>query len=354
MNGTRARAIAVALVLAAPMDAAAASAGSLIKRARAAIESGDVDPARDLGPLLAELPRSGGDARKDLISAIEDMGRYDGPSPASVKAYLQQEAPPVLLAVVRGKGDWVVRSDALMVLRSLNASDAFLDEAIALANADTSREAGFFKSRAELLADWKRHRPQPPSTGTVAPADREREKKAIAHLRQRGLGVSQSQLDIAAREGDADTVEALLDAGLLPDQRGLTGSALVSAAGLGCVTDPANAEGRIRTIRLLVGRGADVKAKDEVGNTVLLLASQHCPPTVVRELLDAGAPIDAANQQGMRPLSMAFIGNNWKVAELLVERGARLKKAEVDMVFFELPADSEKLAIIRRATAGAK
>src|SRR5262245_15140780 len=122
-----------------PPCAHAASASSLVSKARAAVERGDVDPARDLAPLVAALRTSRGGSLDTLIDGIEELGAYDGPSPASVKAYLQQEAPPALIEVARGKADWTIRGDALMALRSLNASDELLDRAAAVAAGDTTR-----------------------------------------------------------------------------------------------------------------------------------------------------------------------------------------------------------------------
>lgn len=332
-------------------DARAESVPSLLRRAEAAIERGDVDPARDLAPLVAALGGATGDRATDLISAVEKLGQYDGTSPSEVKAYLQREAAPALLAIGEGKGNWVVRSDALMALRTLNASDEMLDRAIAIAEADTSKEAPFFRSRAELLRSWKASRPQPPVAQATRPADPEREARALALLRARGLRASEAQLETSAREADADAVEALLDAGFSANTAGVTGSVLASAAGLGCMSSPGDVERRVRTVRLLLERGADVKTKDDVGNTILIHAARSCPQPVVRALVEAGADVKAVNRMGTSPLSIAFIGQNWDVAEYLVERGARLKKADIDAVFFELPKDPRQLAIIRRATS---
>ena len=146
------RAVSVACLIVSLVPAGrarAAGAGGLIEKARAAIARGDVDPARDLGPLVAALRTARGGGREALISAIEDIGQYDGPSPAAVKTYLQREAPPVLIEIAQSKADWTVRGDALMVLRSLNASDEFLDRAYAVAAADSSKEAKFIRSRGD-------------------------------------------------------------------------------------------------------------------------------------------------------------------------------------------------------------
>ncbi|HET9315187.1 MAG TPA: ankyrin repeat domain-containing protein [Vicinamibacteria bacterium] len=349
MSRARDALLTIILAVTAVPFADAASASSLVEKAKAAVERGDVEPGRDLAPLVAALRTARGGGLDTLIDGIEELGAYDGPSPAGVKAYLQQEAPPALIEVARGKADWTIRGDALMALRSLNASDEHLDRAAAVAAADTTKEAGYIRSRGELLLDWKRSRPQP-AAGTTEPTDPARERKALAFLKARGLRVSVDQLQASAREGNADEVEALLDAGLSPNAGGRVGSALDMAAGLGCAMSEGDLEGRLATLRVLIRRGADVKAKDPLDNTVLLTSAQHCPLPVVRLLVEAGAPVDAVNRQGVSPLSMAFIGNRWDVVEYLVDKGARVRKADVDSVFFEMPTDPRKVALIRRAT----
>lgn len=330
------------------LEARAEGVDSMLRRAQAAIERGDVDPARDLGPLVQALRGAKGDRARDLIAAVVQLGDHEGTSPAAVKAYLQREAGAALLEIAQDKAEWTVRSGALMALRTLNVPDDLLDRAIAIAAADTSKEASYFRSRAEILADWRASRPQP-ALGRVS--DPAREARALAYLRRAGLRASQEQLADSARQAHADAVDALLDAGFSAQAVGRGGTMLNAATGLGCASAPGNVESRMRVVRALLAHGADVKAKDEVGNTVLIHGAQYCPLPVVQALVEAGADVNAVNKVGTRPLTIAFLGQNWDVAEYLVSRGARLKQADVDSVFFELPPDPRKQAIIRRATA---
>jgi hypothetical protein len=327
-----------------------AGASGVVQRARAAIERGDVDPVRDLAPLVKALGTTGGDGLDTLIRGIEELGGYDSASPAAVKAYLQKEAAPALIAVAGGKASWSTRGDALMALRSLNAPDDVLDRAIAVAEADTSKESGYIRSRGRLLADWKRSRPQP-AMPTTAPVDPERERRALATLKRMGLRVSPDTLNASSIHARPDEVQALLEAGLSPNENGRTGSVLTMAAGVGCAADEGSLEDRLATVRVLIQYGADVKAADSLGNTPLLQAAQLCPLAVVQLLVDAGADVNATNQMGTSPLMTAFLGNHWDTAEYLVEKGARMKKSAVDSVFFEMPADPKRVALIRRATA---
>jgi len=347
---------AVMLLLAASVEAARKpklpSTESLIDQAEAAVENGTADPARDLAPLLERL-RTTTDATEqdDLIGAIEDLGEHDGYTPAAVKAYLRENAPPVLLAIAKSQAPGRVRADALLVLRDLNVADSVLDEAIALANADTSADQRSIKFHGELLAQWKESgtrtvvsaAPNP----SISPA---KERSALAFLRQNSRRVSPDILGLAALRGEADVVAALLDAGIDVDTPLHGGDrALDRAVSSGCHDDEADLADRLATVDVLLQRGADARRKDSRGNSILMGAI-YCPPPVVEKLIAAGASIDAVNAQGVAPLQMAFATGNWDVAELLVERGARLSKKAIDDLFFEKPTDPERLALIRRAT----
>jgi hypothetical protein len=326
------------------------SAESLIDQATAAVENGTADPARDLAPLLERLRTTADESEQDdLIDAIEELGEHDGYSPAAVKAYLRDAAPPVLLAVARSTAPGMVRCDALMVLRGLNVADSVLDEAVAIANADTSADQRAIKFRGELLANWKASggRPVVEPNPSVSPA---REKAALDFLRQNRRRVSADILALAALHGEAEVVAALLDAGIdVNVNLGGGDGPLDRAAGAGCVDDEAGTDRRLATIDILLQRGADIRRKDGRGNTILM-GAVYCPPPVVDKLIAAGASIDAVNMQGFSALHMAFATGNWDIAELLVERGARLSKKAIDDLFFEKPTDPDKLALVKRAT----
>src|SRR5262245_20643126 len=73
-----------------------------ITRAEHAVESRNVDPARDIAPLLAALKSSKDtDEKREIVDCIADLSDADGDAPNSVKQYLLQNAPPVLLDVAK-------------------------------------------------------------------------------------------------------------------------------------------------------------------------------------------------------------------------------------------------------------
>src|SRR6202165_5929208 len=151
----------LASVLLAAKTPSGPSTSALIERANAAVEAGTAEPSRDLAPLIQRLAATHVESdQDDLIRAIDSLGRHDGHSSAAVKAYLREAAPPALLAIARSKAPSGVRCSALIALRSLNVDDSVLDEAIAIANAETGpaqHEIGF---RGSLLANWKESRPE--------------------------------------------------------------------------------------------------------------------------------------------------------------------------------------------------
>jgi len=355
--------LAVAAWLAAPAALPAKppsgpSTDALIARAKAAIADGTVVPSRDLAPLLERLAASRDHFKQEeLIDDVETWGREDGTSPAAVKAYLRDAAPPVLLAVARGKATSFVRGEALATIGDLGAADSFLDEAIAVAKADPDHMVQF---KGSLLARGRERRQHPlivggapaaaaPAAGTH-PASPAKEQAALEFLRRRHERVSADTLGQAALHADTEVVVALLDAGVDVNAPTLMGTPLDFALGPGCVGDrPGSAAARLATVDALIQHGADVKRHDAGGNTILMGAVE-CPVAVVAHLVAAGAPVDTKNAQGFSPLENALMRGKWEVAEFLVDKGARLSKKQVHELFFELPSDPQKRALSQRAT----
>ncbi len=75
-----------------------------------------------------------------------------------------------------------------------------------------------------------------------------------------------------------------------------------------------------------IKNGADVNAKDEVGNTPLMLAASFCSLEVAKLLIDKGADINSKNSGGVTALLMAtklpVHKDSVEMVKLLLEKGA--------------------------------
>jgi ankyrin repeat protein len=120
-------------------------------------------------------------------------------------------------------------------------------------------------------------------------------------------------LMLAARDGNSDEVNALLDRGAnvhATDNHGRT--ALMLAARQGN-SDIANA---------LLDRGADIDAADNTGMTALMLAVAQGNLNMVKALLDRGANVDVTNIQGWTALMSAVRRGDPNIVKALLDRGA--------------------------------
>ena len=336
----------IGVVAAAPL-AAQGNPSVLADRAKRAIAAGTVDPARDLAPLIGVLraPASTDDLRS-AIDKIETLGDAQGGSPAAVKHYLLEQATPLLLKIGGDGPTAFARGDALMALRGMGASRAVLGQAASVAERDRD---DFVRSRGEILRNFMKSMPAGGAAAEVTAGGGEREKTAIAALKKRGLGVSADQLRRSSLDGNASDVQSLLDAGVSANSgAGLSDSPLYFAVFSGCGAKSGETDGLVNTVAALLAGGADLKRKDDNGNTILMSAAQMCGPKIVGSLIAAGADVNLASSSGMTPLSMALLMHHPDAAEVLVAKGARLSASQVQMLSASVTDPREK-SILQRA-----
>ena len=174
-------------------------------------------------------------------------------------------------------------------------------------------------------------------------------EEAVAYLGDR-LALTGSNLVGPIMNADAETVEALLSAGVdVNDTSDMPKSALRLATSA-CAMGGATIEERLVVIEVLLAHGAKVDEPEGAILTPLIVATQNCPPVVAKRLLDAGAKIDFKTAQGYSALSMALLLGKYDTAEMLIDAGARIS-AEAGAKLLENKKDDAKLAaLVKRAT----
>jgi truncated hemoglobin YjbI len=122
----------------------------------------------------------------------------------------------------------------------------------------------------------------------------------------------------AAAAGNLATVELLLRLGAQPDIKDAGGH-----TPLYCVANECKAHGGAKVVRALVQAGASVDACDGVKHcTALHMAARRGNVEVAETLLDCGAEIEARDTLGDTPLRRAVNCDKTDVATLLLARGA--------------------------------
>lgn len=116
----------------------------------------------------------------------------------------------------------------------------------------------------------------------------------------------------AARKGNIATVRRLLGQGVTVNARSDHKTAL-SLAALG---------GHHGIVKLLINKGANIRARDKMNTTPLMWASVGGNMNTIRHLLNAGANINAKSQGGHTALVYSIIQGRPHVTRLLLNRGA--------------------------------
>jgi ankyrin repeat protein len=86
-------------------------------------------------------------------------------------------------------------------------------------------------------------------------------------------------------------------------------------------------DGASETVRLLLEKGADVRAKDSFDVTSLHTAAGAGDLEIVRMLLDKGLDVNSTNKAGHTPLWMAVTSDNLALVKLLLAKGASVNVA---------------------------
>lgn len=143
-----------------------------------------------------------------------------------------------------------------------------------------------------------------------------------------------SDLLIAAEEGDASKVRSLLSKGAKVDSRDKDGDTALMIATLSAR--------EINTVNALIENGADVNAKNQKNDTALIYAASNDKAEILQALLNKGADINHQNDNGYSALIMASVNEiRLANAKALVARGAdlNLKNDDGDTALMMAAAD---------------
>ncbi|HKP14269.1 MAG TPA: ankyrin repeat domain-containing protein [Blastocatellia bacterium] len=158
-------------------------------------------------------------------------------------------------------------------------------------------------------------------------------------------GFGEDSLIEAARKGRRQTVAQKLAAGANPNDSRLSTSVLMYAA----------KDGHAEIVRDLLNAGARLDARDNDGDTALMYAAIDDRVDVVKALLAAGADVNAQNNKGDSPLMAAALRGRAEVVKSLLAGGAdaglRNQKGQTALSVAEAEGHAEIVQLLKGASA---
>lgn len=145
-------------------------------------------------------------------------------------------------------------------------------------------------------------------------------------------------LSVAAEEGFLDSVRLLLKYNALIDAQNTTflSTALMLAA----------MKGRLEVVRELIDAGADINAVNKMGASVLFYAASSGQLDVVMELLERGADITPVTAHGETALSVAVRKEYTEIAQLIASKDKSAQN-EHHVLSFLAAAEHGQVDIVR-------
>lgn len=116
-------------------------------------------------------------------------------------------------------------------------------------------------------------------------------------------------------EGNLEKVKEMV-------QKGADVNGRVSTGNLVTPLHNATSRGHEKVVAYLLDQGADISARNNIGETPLHLAIRHNFPNLVILLLDRGANIQEGDNEENSPLHKAAMMGFVRIIEILLQRGA--------------------------------
>ncbi|KAF4918783.1 Ankyrin-1, partial [Colletotrichum viniferum] len=158
----------------------------------------------------------------------------------------------------------------------------------------------------------------------------------------------------ASTNGHTDLVNYLLDAGCLVNANSTSGETALHFAS-GPHIEPAEDPGAI--VKILLSAGASAKARclrgftplHDMGSSTLdgVKVTRRAAMTRIRLLLEAGADVNAMNNEKERPLDRAIFDNQPDVMKCLIEAGAQITKLRGKRNLLHLAAREARLEALQ-------
>lgn len=120
-------------------------------------------------------------------------------------------------------------------------------------------------------------------------------------------------LNLAAATGNSKIVKLLLDGGAIVDLEGAKNPMVYAAS-----------DADVSTIKLLHDLGLDTNARDNIGSTALIEASEGGNLEVIQYLIEQEVDLDAESENGRFALGQACISDEVEVVKVLIEAGAEI------------------------------
>ena len=282
--------------------------------------------ASEVEKVAAAASDSEASVRRSAVRALGEMAEASQAIPAATRARLASVARPVIDKAMQDE-DKDVRDEAKSALRNIGSAGG-----TPVAAAATSSSAAT----------------------PAAPATKGNEAAGMAALRARNVKFDEGSWFVALHQLDVELVAAFLDAGMSPN---------ASVSGLGppmramlfggeaCAPNvrPTKAETKA-IVKLLLDRGADVKAADANGNTALSeAASKGCDRELLRTLIKAGAKINATNTAGLTPFEMGLWTGHDGLDELIAA-GYRLPPDKAKLYLDGYKDRPAAIQMVKKAT----